>query len=264
MGIILSALVPHSPLLLPTIHESKKKALTELSSAFKNLAEILHSQKVDIIICFNPHATSVGNVYTFNLAKVYKANFAEFGDLTTSTQAFGSPIFTYHLKELMESTWPVSTIIKEEINYGAGIPILHLNNLLNEVKWSLISTRKASLREHFDFGIKLQKELINSNFRIAVIASGDVVTGITEASPEGVLPDAQIFYNNWNNAFNNNSLKEFLFSLDQKTIAKVMSCGAYSLAQMLGTINSLNTKVETLYNKAPFGIGYQLSIWQPQ
>ncbi|RJO59282.1 hypothetical protein C4546_02785 [Candidatus Parcubacteria bacterium] len=265
MSIALAALVPHSPLLLPTTDEAHKKALRGLFFAYHQLSELLHARKVEEIICFNPHATSVGNVYTFNLARKLTATFTEFGDLTTRMEAPGSPTLAYRLKESLEAHWSVSAIIKEEVNYGSGIPILMLSNLPNKPKWNLISTREASLREHFSFGVNLQNELLNHRKRIAILASGDIATGVSSAAPNGEIPGAKAYYQDWLTVSSDiKRLKNFLFAQKPKTLKLFNACGAYSLSQLLGAVNSLNLSNHNLYADEPFGVGYQLAVWQPK
>jgi len=264
MSIVLAALAPHSPLLLPTTDKSHKKALNRLLEAYKSLGQLIHAVKPDVILCFNPHATSVSNVYTFNLAEKFKATFPEFGDLVTIAEALGSPTFTHHLKEHLEANWPVSSIIKEEINYGAGIPILTLSSLPDKLRYSIISSRKAELAEHFNFGIKLQSEIINSEKRVVVLASGDVASGISEAAARGKIPGSEEYYQDWDLAFKKNEIVKFLHDAKKTQVDKFCSCGAYSLSMLLGTINSINTEFTTLYQEVLFGVGYQLSIWQPK
>lgn len=264
MSIVLAALVPHSPLLLPTTDKSHKKALNRLLEAYKSLNQLIHAAKPDVILCFNPHATSISNVYTFNLAKKFKATFLEFGDLVTTAEALGSPTFTYHLKEHLEASWPVSAIIKEEINYGAGIPILMLSSLPDKIRYSIISSRKAELAEHFNFGIKLQGEIINSEKRVVVLASGDVASGINEASASGKILGAEKYCQDWSLAFQKNEIIKFLHDAKRTKVDEFSSCGAYSLSMLLGVINSINAEFTTLYQEVLFGVGYQLSIWQPK
>lgn len=264
MSIVLAAFVPHTPLLLPTTDDSHRKRLLKLSQAFEEVAKLAHAAQVQTILAFSPHAISVGNAYTFNLAESITAKFEEFGDMTTVAKMHGCPGFMYHLKEKHEAHYPVASIVQPEVNYGSGIPMYFFQNLPKPPIWGAISIRNAPPGDHVSFGIALQAELLNSSERILVLANGDVTARLTKASPDGFVAEAGSFWKNWQNAVNNQSLQKFFEGTSSELAEKVGSCGTRSAAMLAGTLNSMHMEPKVLYSDTPYGVGYQVVVWQPK
>lgn len=263
MSIVLGAFLPHAPLLLPTADAAHHKKMQEAAQASAHVAALVYAAQVDTIVLFNPHAVSVGNTFTFNQNANILARFEELGDLSTAVQAKGAPTFAHRLKEKLESRFPVATSITDTVNYGMGIPMLAFQKLPRQPQWLEISVRRSTVADHETFGVALQTELINAQHRIAVIATGDVTAGLSEASPQGKVQGANALRLGWTSAAKRNVLADFLRGLPPDQVEIMAACGVWSAAQLLGTLNTLRTKVELHYDGAPYGVAYQVITWLP-
>lgn len=263
MSIVGAAFLPHTPLLLPTTDPPHAKRMRGLRQAVEDVVAWSHAAQPDIILCFNPHAASVGNQFTFNLAERYHAAFDEFGDLTTKLSVAGSPTYAYRLKERLEAILPVANIIEPRINYGTGLAASFFSQLQPQPTWIEVSSRRTNLADHLAFGARLQELLLNSRERVLILATGEVTARLTEASPQGRSPEAASFRKHWGEALRNGTLQQFLSSVPPAQVETVASCGAWSVAQLLGTIISMRTHTRVLYDEALYGVGYVAATWQP-
>lgn len=264
MSIVLGAFLSHSPLLLPTSDPAHYKKMHEAARAAAHVAALVYAAQVDTILLFNPHANAIGNTFTFNQAPNITARFEELGDLHTAVQALGAPALAHRLKEKLETAFPVSTAIPASVNYGMGIPMLAFQKLPRQPKWLEISARQSTTADHENFGVQLQTELINSQHRVAVIATGDITSGLSEAAPQGKIQGASTLRLGWTAAVKRNALADFVRGLPSDQVRAMAACGAWSAAQLLGTLNSLRTKVELHYDGAPYGVAYQVVTWLPE
>ncbi len=263
MSIVLGAFLPHAPLLLPTADPAHHKKLQEAERAAAHVAGLVYAAHVDAIILFNPHAVSVGNTFTFNQSPTVLGRFEELGDLSTTVLASGAPELAHRLKERLEPRFPVATNIPPSVNYGMGIPMLAFQKLPQQPRWLEISARRSTVADHQRFGTSLQSELINAQHRIAVIATGDITSGLSEAAPQGKIQGATSLRLGWTAAVKRNALADFILGLSGEQVEAMAACGVWSVAQLLGTFNSLQTKVEVLYDGAPYGVAYQVITWLP-
>lgn len=264
MSIVLGAFLPHAPLLLPTADPLHHKKMEEVARASAHVASLVYAAQVDTIVLFNPHAVSVGNTFTFNQSPNVVASFQDIGDLSTSIQAKGSPALAHRLKEKLEPRYPVATNIPATVNYGMGIPMLAFQKLPRQPQWVEISARRSTVADHESFGIALQTELINAQHRIAVIATGDVTAGLSEAAPQGKVQGATALRLGWTSAVKRNALADYLRGLAADHVDAMAACGVWSGAQLLGTLNTLRTNVEVLHDSAPYGVAYQVITWLPE
>jgi len=263
MSIVLGAFLPHAPLLLPTGNPAHRRKLAEAGRAMAHVAALAYAGHVDTVILFNPHAASIGNTFTFNLSPTLVARFEELGDLSTIIPAHGAPTFAHRLKEQLEGRFPVTARNDQAVNYGMGIPMLAFQKPPRQPDWVEISARRASVADHVQFGVALQSELINSERRVAVIATGDVAAGLSDAAPQGKLPGAAAFRLGWTTSLRRNTLLAYLRGVTTAQADEFASCAVWGVAQLLGTLNSLRTKVELHYDGAPYGVAYQVVTWLP-
>jgi MEMO1 family protein len=264
MSIVLAAFVPHTPLLLPTTDSAHRKRVLTLKKTYEEVVKLAHAAQVQTIIAFSPHAISVGNAYTFNLAEKLESKFEEFGDMTTVAAMQGNPGFLYHIKEQLEAHYPVTSIVQPIVNYGSGIPMYFFQQLPKTPRWAAISIRNSSPADHVSFGIALQSELQNSSERVLLLANGDVTARLNKASPEGFSAKADPFWQDWKKALKTESLQKFLENTSSELAEEVGSCGTRSVAMLAGALNSMQMTPNILYSDSPYGVGYQVVVWQPK
>ncbi len=263
MAIVAASFVSHTPLLLPTTKASHAKRLVDLHKAMATTMSLLYAAKVDVIIAFSPHAMQVGNTFTFNLSPTIKAHFDDFGDVSTVAAASGDPAFAYRLKEQQEAHFAVSAVHDPKVNYGSGIPLLFLQSLPTKPRWVNISTRLSTLDEHIRFGVALQNELQNSLHRVGILASGDLTARFSDAAPQGKHPKAEAFVAAWYAAIQSGTMTQFLRQWSADEIQDLGACGAWSMAQLQGALNSLTMEHQTHYTGAPYGVAYSVDTWVP-
>ena len=263
MSIVGAAFLPHTPLLLPTTDPVHAKRVRSLRKAIEDVVAWAYAAQPDVILCFNPHAPSIGNQFTFNLAERYVATFDEFGDLTTKGALLGAPTFAYSLKEHLEALLPVASVIEPRVNYGLGIPALLFQQSQPQLPWIEISSRRTTLADHVAFGTRLQAQLINSRKRVLVVATGEVTARLSDAAPQGKSPEAAHFRKHWRDALQRSALKQFLTLAPTPQVEEVASCGSWSVAQLLGTTTSIRKHAKICYDEAPYGVGYAVATWQP-
>lgn len=263
MSIVGATFLPHTPLLLPTTDPVHAKRVRSLRKAVEDVVAWAYAAQPDVVICFNPHAPSVGNLFSFNLAERYSAFFDEFGDLSTRFSLIGAPTFAYSLKEHLEATLPVASVIEPRVNYGLGIPALFFQKSRPQLPWIEISSQRTTLADHIAFGARLQTLLLNSRKRIFIVATGEVTARLSDAAPQGKSPEATHFRKHWVEALRKNTLQQFLQSVPETQAEEVATCGSWSVAQLLGTLVSVQTHVHVTYDEAPYGVGYVTATWQP-
>src|SRR5262245_47834651 len=64
--IVFAAIVPHSPLLLPSIGKDKSEALAKTIAAYKEIEEALYLSKAETIVMISPHAQAYPDAFSEN------------------------------------------------------------------------------------------------------------------------------------------------------------------------------------------------------
>ncbi len=263
MSIIGAAMLPHTPLLLPTTDPAHAQRLEKIARACKTVAEWVHALQPDIILCINPHTPTNAKQFTFNLAKQYFGAFEEFGDLSTTIDVPAAPKFAYHLKEHVEAHAHVAASHETHVTYGLSIPALLLKDCKPQPRWVELSTTTQPPSEHIHFGSLLHGELLNARERILILASGEIAARCSAESPSGVSANAQTFWKDWTNAMKARRLQHFLESVPLETVQDVLSCGTLSVSLLAGCTRSLGLEPTVHVNAVLYGTAYSVVSWQP-
>ncbi len=252
----MAGIVPHTPLLIPTIAKETLTKLEKTVGALKKLEEELYIKKPDTIIIFSPHIEAATDHFTLQHAAQFEANLKEFGDLTTHTKFKGEmPLTAAIIEAARKNNFPVSLTHSAFLNYGAVTPLTYLTAHLPKASVLPISTSEHDYKQHVDFGQFLQEQIMQTNKRIAVIASADLSHALTTDSPAGFHPEAKNF---------DDRLQELLASenttgmiqMDPELVRSAAECGFKSILLLMGVLRGFKYNYQHYAYEAPFGVGY--------
>ncbi len=255
MSIVFSAIVPHSPILIPSIGKENLELLKSTELAFKKLEEDLRSSDVESIVIISPHGAVQSNSFSMNLSPEFTADFEEFGDLTTKMKLAGDIGLAHKIRERMETRAPLQMISDPNLDYGSGVPLYLLAKNMPNIKIIPLYYSGLDLEAHFKFGQLLKREFMVNQERIAVIASGDLSHKLTKDAPAGYSPRAKKFDKKLIENLVNQKTGDIL-KMKGDFIAEISECGLKSILILLGILDGMKYHPEMLSYEAPFGVGY--------
>lgn len=255
--IVFSAITPHPPILIPDIGKDNLRFVEKTRAAMEKLSQELYAAKPDTIIIISPHGTVLADAFALNMSPEFEIQFKEFGDLATKINLKGDIGAIHHYKEILEDKMPVVLVNEAELDHGAGVPLYFLTKALDKKKIKIVPVSYSLLdyEKHYQFGMKLQTDIINDTRRVAIIASGDLSHRLTADAPAG--------YSHWAKKFDETIVKKVkakdgqgLLKLDADFIEEAGECGLRSIIILMGILNSINYKPEIYSYEGPFGVGY--------
>ncbi len=253
--LVFSAIVPHPPILIPTIGKDNLEKIQKTASAMKNLEELLYASKPDVIIIISPHGEIIPDAFSLNLNSTYQANFENFGDFKTKLEFKSSPMLALRIKERVEDELPLILSSSPNLDHGLAVPLYYLTQHLKNIEIIPIYYSLLDYKTHFHFGQLLKKEIAKSAKRVAVIASGDLSHCLTKDAPAGYSKEGEEFDNKLIDLLKNKSYQSLL-KMDEKLIEKAAECGLRSFLILLGIIEEYEYNFEVLSYEGPFGVGY--------
>ena len=136
-----------------------------------------------------------------------------------------------------------------------SVPLFFLANHLPDIKVLPIGYSHLDPKEHLAFGELLKECIMDTDKRIALIASGDLSHTLTKDSPAGYHPSGEKF---------DAAMIELLqarntvgvASLDETLVAQAEQCGYRSILILLGVLKNMDFSFKTYSYEAPFGVGY--------
>jgi AmmeMemoRadiSam system protein B len=255
MSIVFSAIVPHPPLLIPSIGKENIAQLKITADAFKKLEENLYTSRVDTILIISPHGHVQSQAFSMNLSPEFSASFEEFGDFTTKLRFKGDVGLAHRIRENLETKAPLQLISQNALDYGSAVPLFLLAKSLPQVKIIPLYYSGLDLENHFKFGQLLNRELTYHKERVAVIASGDLSHRLSKEAPAGFSPKGAKFDQKICELILKKQYSD-IFLLNKKLITEASECGLKSIAILLGIIDGIKHEPQKLSYEAPFGVGY--------
>ncbi|HPF95235.1 MAG: AmmeMemoRadiSam system protein B [Candidatus Magasanikbacteria bacterium] len=256
--IVFAAMVPHSPLLIPSVGKEHRDALAQTLKAYEQIEQALYLAKPDTIIIISPHAQMYPDAFSGNMSPKYIGSLKAFGDFEPLFEAKADFLLLDHIHRAMrDNKVPFTLSSSEELDYGISIPYSLLTTHLPNVKLAPLSTSMLGVAEHAQFGRELANIVRQETHRIAIIASADLSHHANEASPKGATAEGAWFETTVREAALTQNLQSLL-EMDSAKCEAAGQCGQKPLAILLGALEGINLKASELSYEAPFGVGYSV------
>jgi len=256
MSLIFAAFTPHSPLLIPDIGKEHINKLKVTKESLETLEKELYVAQPDVIFVISPHGHIFPDAFTINANPTLKTDFREFGDLTTtSTYENDLSLIANIANASRNEAAPVVSQSQETLDYGAGVPLFYLAKHLPNVKIIPITYSLLDYKKHHDFGHFLKEIIMDTNKRVAVIASGDLSHRLSSDSPEGFSPSGQEFDQLILESLKTGNTTNLL-NYDPKKCDETGECGLRALLILLGILRNMQYNLKIHSYESPFGIGY--------
>ncbi len=222
----------------------------------KHLAEELYASHPDTIVLISAHSVQHEEAFSINLHDEYHIDLKDFGDLSTTKEFSPDLMIIDQLQRRVRNEGiPLTLDSDANLDYGTGVPLLLLTEELKKVKIVPISYSGRSAKEHVAFGRILKDVLINSQRRVAIIASGDLSHCLTSDAPEGYRKEGQEFDKLITQAIEGLSISKLL-SMKPELVKAAAECAYKPLLILFGALERMNIRPEILSYEAPFGVGY--------
>lgn len=257
MSLVFAGITPHPPMLLPEIGKDKTATLEQTHNAFVELEQDIYIAKPQIIIVISPHTGRFDNAFCVNAHTSFQASYESFGHVAAGTTWKGSPDLAAKIqhKTNVEHNIPVRLISETELDHGTSIPLHFLTEHIPDVKVLPIGFSNMTPMQHLAFGEILKEVIMETDKRVAVIASGDLSHCHTEDAPAGFHVDAETF---------DSSLIDLLerrdtigiAQMDSTLVTNAQECAYRSTLILLGILTNMDYSFKNYSYEKPFGVGY--------
>ncbi|MBL7141803.1 AmmeMemoRadiSam system protein B [Patescibacteria group bacterium] len=253
-----AAIAPHPPIIIPTIGRDNLETVKKTVRAMEKLSLKFSQAQPEVVIIISPHGEIFPDAFSLNLSQEYLGSFKNFGDLATRIKFKGDLELIYKIKERFETSsplLPLTMITEPNLDHGTLVPLYYLIQKLKNFSIIPISYSLLDYQKHLDFGQRLKEEIVLSNKKVAVIASGDLSHRLTKKAPGGYSPQGKTFDQELIKLIKSKKTDQIL-KLDQNLIDEAGECGLRSIIILLGILKDLNYQPEILSYEGPFGVGY--------
>jgi aromatic ring-opening dioxygenase LigB subunit len=256
MPLVFASITPHPPVLIPSIGKDEAEKIKKTEVALKKLEQDLYIAKPQIIITISPHGSLFEDAFSVNAHTHFLSFFEQFGDLNTRKEWEGSPNLAAKITQRANpSDLPVRLISEEKLDHGTTVPLYFLTQHLPEVKILPVGYCALSRKDHVSFGEMLKDIIMESDKRIAVIASGDMSHALKTEAPCGFHKDGEIFDKKIIELLEANNIPGII-QMNEDLVENAKECGYRSLLILLGMLKDMDFSFKNYSYESPFGVGY--------
>ncbi len=265
MSIIMAALTPHPPIIIPEIGKERRNEVKKTIKSLEELGREIKEKNPDIIITISPHGPVFTDAISILDQKELKGDFSDFacpevGMSIKTDQNFIKRIKENALKKNVEVI-TLSTADLEKYNYlgrldhGVMVPLYFIKQAKLEVPVIPITMGLLEYEKLYQFGEVIQKTVEEMGLKAVIVASGDLSHRLKPGAPAGFNPLGEIFDDTLIDLLENEKYKDVL-DIEPQLIEKAGECGLRPLIIMLGSLSNKHYKSRVKSYEGPFGVGY--------
>lgn len=255
MPIVFAGVVPHSPVLIPSVGKEHLKKLKKTVASLRRLEQELYATHPDTLLVISPHGPVEGEHFTLDLNERYACDLKDFGVFDVEVACRADMRLASGLKEHLEDRGiPFMLRSEAALDYGVVVPLTYLASRLPKYSVMPVYPSLLPAKSHFEFGQAIQEVLMHSSRRVAVIASADLSHRLTRSAPAGYSPYGKKFDEKILTIMKERR-HAALLTFEPELASKAAQCGLPALTILAGILDGIDARPEVLSYESPFGIG---------
>lgn len=266
MPVLIAAIVPHPPIILPEIGMGQEREILQTIEAYREAARRIRQTKPDTLVILSPHATSYVDYFHISPGKKARGDFRRFGAKQVEVTAFYDEEFIAALeKNAKRAGIPAGTRGEQDatLDHGTMIPLTFLAE--RELPCAIVRIGLSGLdpAAHYRLGKCIKKTAEELERDVAVVASGDLSHKLLETGPYGFAEQGPEFDRFVTAALGKGDFNTLL-TMDSNLSEAAAECGLGAFRILAGALDRMAVESELLSYQGPFGVGYAIATFQPK
>ena len=266
MPLLASFMVPHPPLIVPSVGRGNEKQVEETIRSYEKVAEEIADLAPDTIVITSPHATLYADYFHISPGKKAKGSFSYFRAPDVKFSEIYDEELVDKISEISyKEGFPAGTMGEQEpdLDHGTMVPLWFIRNKYKDGKIVRIGLSGLPLTDHYKLGEIIARAVNYLGRRTVIVASGDLSHKLQDYGPygfseEGPKYDARIMDVMGRAAFGE------LFDFDEAFCDKAAECGHRSFVIMAGAWDGKNVEAQVLSHQDVTGVGYGICTFLPK
>ncbi|MGE5577646.1 MAG: AmmeMemoRadiSam system protein A, partial [Syntrophothermus sp.] len=271
-GIVLGALSPHPPILVPEIGRENLRQVEKTTKAMKELAQRIVAANPETAILISPHGPVFHDAVAMNFAPRLAGDFGGFGVGSVSLD-FGNdlPLAQAIQRAVEDAGIRVAALdekkarqygVDNELDHGALVPLYFLSQAGYRGRLVSMTMGFLSPVELYSIGPAIRRAVEEAGRRAVLVASGDLSHRLIPGAPAGYNPAGKEFDAKVVELLKAGDV-EGLLTLDATFTEKAGECGYRPILMMLGAFEGHRVVPRVLSYEGPFGVGYAVAVIEP-
>lgn len=265
MGIRAAYMVPHPPLIIPSVGKGGEKQIVETTNAYERVGREIAEIAPDTIVILSPHSVMYGDYFHISPGEGATGNFGRFGAPQESFSEIYDTDFVSLLSGLAGCDgFPAGTLgeREKELDHGTMVPLYFIRKYYKGGRIVRIGLSGLPLADHYKLGTYIKETAENLQRKTVIVASGDLSHKLKDYGPYGFDPAGPVYDEKIMDAAAKADFGGML-EFDSGLLDKAAECGHRSFVIMAGTFDGVDVKPEVLSHQDVTGVGYGICIFEP-
>ncbi|MBR6239133.1 MAG: AmmeMemoRadiSam system protein A [Lachnospiraceae bacterium] len=266
MSVIAAYMVPHPPMIVPSVGRGDESRVELTVRSYEKAAEEIASLKPDTIIISSPHSIMYSDYFHISPGRHAVGSFASFNAPDVSFSEDYDEELVDEICTLADKIdFPAGTLGQKDsrLDHGTMVPLYFIRKKLSSCKIVRLGLSGLPLTDHYRFGQLIKEAVDNLNRRVVYIASGDLSHKLQTYGPYGFAPEGPEYDKRIMDVCGRAAFGE-LFDFNEGFLSKAAECGHKSFVIMAGAFDGISVKATEYSHEDVTGVGYGICSFIPQ
>jgi AmmeMemoRadiSam system protein A/AmmeMemoRadiSam system protein B len=263
MAIEAAFIVPHPPLIIPSVGRGQELGIPKTVASYEEVAQRIARMQPDTIVVSSPHATLYSNYFHISPGARAKGDMGRFYVWKESMEVTYDEAFVAELcNEAAVDGFPAGTRGEREpeLDHATFIPLWFVNKYYTDYRVVRVGLSGLDPLEHYRFGKYIGSVARRLDRKTVYIASGDLSHVLKEDGPYGFEPEGPQFDEQVTQAMADGDFMRFL-TFDEDFCDAAAECGLRSFQIMAGALDGKAVTHELLSYEGVYGVGYAVAAF---
>ncbi len=264
MSIVAAYVVPHPPLIVPSVGQGKEHGVQVTVSAYEEVARRIAAHAPDTVVVVSPHAPLHYDCFHLSTGDVARGDMGAFGACDAVLTVPYDTSFAACVSVCARGCGiPIcgSGMGDGQIDHATFVPLYFVNSTYHDYRLVRVGLSGLSSQDHRELGRCIAEAAIDLNRRTVLVASGDLSHRLKADGPYGYAPEGPVFDHDVVNLLDAGDF-EGLFTFDARFLEAAAECGLGSFQIMAGVLDGVAHSHELLSYEGPFGVGYAVAAFE--
>ncbi len=263
MPIVGSIIVPHPPLIIPTVGRGREQEVQTTIDAYRTAAKQVAVWGPEVLIITSPHQIMYADYFHISPGRGTSGDMSSFGAAQTRLSVeYDSPLRDEVIRLGEAAGLRVGTLGEQNpmLDHGTFLPLYFLREAGVDCPILRVGLSGFPPLDHYRLGQCIAQAVDSLNRRAVFIASGDLSHKLKDDGPYGFASEGPVFDHRVTQAMAEGDFLQFL-TVDPALCERAAECGLRSFQIMAGALDGLGVEPELLSYEGTFGVGYGVATF---
>ena len=263
MSILGSVILPHPPIILPTVGRGREREIQATIDAYRAAAKQVADWAPEVLIVTSPHTVMYADYFHISPGQGASGDMSAFGAPRTRLAVrYDAELRRELVRQSEEAGIRAGTLGEKDstLDHGTLLPLYFLQEAGVDCPILRIGLSGFSPLEHYRLGQCIARAAETLGRRAVLVASGDLSHKLKDDGPYGYAPEGPVFDRRVTQAMADGDFLRFL-TMDAALCDRAAECGLRSFQIMAGALDGLAVSPALLSYEGTFGVGYGVATF---